>query len=101
MRAGSKTPPIEKAGEVAVDAAAEEYRRWEREEANGGGVEAGEGKARRARLADERRPRSRSAAAMAFVAAGEGGGARFCAVRSKHAPQRSTQATRLEGFARV
>jgi hypothetical protein len=73
MRAGSVTPPSAKPGEVAADAAAEEYRRWGREEPNGDGVEAGEGKAWRARLADERRPRSRSAAAMAFVAAGGGG----------------------------
>lgn len=80
MRVGSVTPPSENAGEVAADAAAEEYRRWGREEANSDGFDAVEGKAWRARLADERRPRSRSAAAMAFVAAGEGD-ARFCAVR--------------------
>jgi hypothetical protein len=73
MRAGSVAPPSEEAGEAAVDAAAEEYRRWRREEANGDGVEAGEGKAWRARLADERRPRSRSAAAMAFARGGGGG----------------------------
>ena len=78
MRDGSMTPPGVKAAEAAVDAAAEELRRRRREDPSADGEEAWERDWICARLADERRPRSKRVAAISFAAvaataAGKGG----------------------------
>nr|CAB3478318.1 unnamed protein product [Digitaria exilis] len=71
IRDGSITPPGAKAGEAAVDAAAEE-----RDDPSADGDEAWEREWVCARLADDRRPRSRRAAAISFAAAAAGKGGR-------------------------